>query len=168
MRIMHLQPVQAGESREVGDTPRWGHTVRQSRSERQPETVTGSLHFTARDRAYGVVKTIFPEFAGSEWCHTYCGIILPLSYGFEIIKKKEHRFERFFLRSGAFLYHFLEYFRCRYCQTETQKNSAPHKKCGEQNSIRFCNNYRRCGCCVEYRAFRINKLNRGFIYYICI
>ena len=28
--------------------------------------VTGSLHFTARGRAYGVVKTVFPEITGSE------------------------------------------------------------------------------------------------------
>ena len=60
------------------------------------------MHFTARGRAYGVVKTIFPKFTGAEWCHTYCGIILPLSYGSEIIKKKEHRFEKFFSEAVLF------------------------------------------------------------------
>ena len=37
----YIQPVQAGESRGVGDAPRRGHTARQSRSERRWETVTG-------------------------------------------------------------------------------------------------------------------------------
>ena len=46
----------------------------------QLRAVTGSLYFSARGRTYGVVKTIFLEFAGSEWCRIYCGIILPLSY----------------------------------------------------------------------------------------
>ncbi len=63
---------------------------------RRLPAVTDSLHFSVRGRAYGVVKTFFPEFAGSEWCRICCGIILPLSYGFEIIKKKEHRFEKIF------------------------------------------------------------------------
>ena len=66
------------------------------------QAVTGSLYFSARGRTYGVVKTIFPKFTGAEWCHTYCGIILPLSYGSEIIKKKEHRFEKIFSPKRCF------------------------------------------------------------------
>ena len=84
MRIMHLQPVQAGESREVGETLRGGVTPPGKASWRgdrgRLQAVTGSLYFSARGRTYGVVKTIFPKFTGAEWCHTYCGIILPLSY----------------------------------------------------------------------------------------
>ena len=56
-----------------------------------------------RCRTYGVVKTIFPKFTGSEWCHTYCGIILPLSYDLRWQKQKSTASGEFFLRSGAFL-----------------------------------------------------------------
>ena len=74
---------EAGENRGVvrvrgGVTPPGKAGRRGDRGRLQ--AVTGSLHFFARGRAYGVVKTIFPKFTGSEWCRTYCGIILPLSY----------------------------------------------------------------------------------------
>ena len=111
--------VQAGESRGVGDAPRRGHTARQSRSERREGTVTGGYGqfvFLCKGSYLWCRKNDFFGIWGSEWCRICCGIILPLSYGFEIIKKKEHRFERFFLRSGALLYYIFGC--CKSCYTD--------------------------------------------------
>ena len=116
VRFLHKQEKAAGpETLRGGVTPS-GKAGRRGNLRRLP-AVTGSLHFSVRGRTYGVVKTIFPIFTGLEWCRIYCGIILPLSYGFEIIKKKEHRFGRNFSpKRCSFLYFYFGC--CKSCYTD--------------------------------------------------
>ena len=65
VRFLHKQEKAAGSETLRGGVTPPGKADRRDDGRRLP-AVTGSLHFSVRGRAYGVVKTIFPEFEGSE------------------------------------------------------------------------------------------------------
>ena len=119
MRIMHLQPVQAGESRGVGDAPRRGHTVRQSRSERRWETVTGGygqFAFLCTGSCLRCRKNDFFGICGGGMVSHILRYHFAPFIRFEMIRKERAPLREVFLRSGAFSYHFLEY--CKGCYTD--------------------------------------------------